>query len=338
MTSTRFLRTPLCEILGIDLPIVLAPIGRIGGSALAAAVAEAGGLGMLGLSFSEPDDLKRTLAETAALTTRPVGVNLILRWDQRQRLIVCLEAGIRIVSYFWSELAPGSPYIEEVHAAGGHVMLTVGSAEEARRAVDAGVDIIVSQGLDAGGHVWGTVGTLALVPAVVAAVAPTPVVAAGGIGDGRGLAAVLALGAQAGWLGTSFVVADESLADPSYKDRIVSARETDAAWSVGVFDLGFEHAPVRTLDNSTLRAWREGGSPSPGTRPGEGGVVAHRANGRPVVRYDFAPPVAGMSGDLEAMANYAGQSAGVVNRRQSAGSIVREIAEQAERTLRSLGR
>jgi nitronate monooxygenase len=102
-----------------------------------------------------------------------------------------------------------SGYIEPVHDAGGLVMLTVGSAEEARRAVASGVDVVVAQGWEAGGHVWGTVATLPLVPAVVDAVTPVPVIAAGGIGDARGVAAVLALGAQAAWLGTRFFLAEE---------------------------------------------------------------------------------------------------------------------------------
>lgn len=293
---------------------------------------------MLGLSFASDDEIRLALGETGDLTDRPFGVNLILEWDQRQRLATCLELGVRIVSYFWSHLAPGSPYVEEVHAVGGLVMQTVGSAEEGRRAVDAGVDIIVAQGIDAGGHVWGSIGTLALVPVVVDAVAPTPVIAAGGIGDGRGLAAALALGAQAAWMGTRFVVADESLAHPAYKDRIVASRETDAAWTTGVFDRGFPDAPVRTLENSTIRAWREAGSLPSGSRPGETDVVAHRPDGRPVARYDFAPPVLGMSGDLEAMANYAGQSVGVVRRRQPAADIVRDVAAEAESVLSSFTR
>jgi nitronate monooxygenase len=214
-------------------------------------------------------------------------------------------------------------------------MLTVGAAEEARRAVDAGVDVIVAQGLDAGGHVWGSVGTIALVPAVVDAVAPTPVIAAGGLGDGRGLAAVLALGGQAAWMGTRFVVADEALSHPDYRDRVVAARETDTVWSTGVFDAGW-NAPVRTLDNTTLRDWRQAGSAGAGTRPGERDIVAHRADGSAVARYDYAPPVVGMSGDLEAMANHAGQSAGIVRKRQPAADIVREISEEAERILVAL--
>jgi NAD(P)H-dependent flavin oxidoreductase YrpB (nitropropane dioxygenase family) len=179
---------------------------------------------------------------------------------------------------------------------------------------------------------------LALIPVVVDAAAPKPVIAAGGIGDGRGLAAALALGAQAAWMGTRFVVADESLAHNAYKDRLVAAKETDAVWSIGVFDAGFPNAPVRTLDNSTLRAWREAGSLASGGRPGEGGVVAHRSDGRPVLRYDFAPPGDGMSGDLEAMANYAGQSVGIVRRRQPAADIVREVAAEADRVLGSFAR
>jgi nitronate monooxygenase len=329
------IRTELCERLGIDVPIVQAPIGRVSSPELAAAVSNAGGLGMLGLSFLDGDAIDAGVRETKALTERPFGANLILKWDQRERLVACLEAGVRLISYHWSNLSPGSPYLDEAHAAGALVMLNVGSAEEARRAVDAGVDIVVAQGLDAGGHVWGSVGTLALVPAVVDAVSPTPVIAAGGIGDGRGVAAVLVLGAQAAWMGTRFVVADESRSQPEYKDRIVAAKETDAVWSIGVFDNGFRDAPVRTLDNSTLRRFRAAGSPSPGTRPGEGELVGAASDGAPIVRYDTAPPSTDVSGDLEAMANYAGQSAGVVRKRQPAADIVREVAEEAELALRA---
>ena len=327
--------TPVCDLLGIDVPLVQAPIGRASCPELAAAVSNAGALGMLGATFLDEAGLRATLGETARLTDRPFGVNLILEWNQRDRLAVCLEQGVRLISYFWGELSPGSPYVEEAHAAGALVMLTVGAGDEARRAVDAGADVIVAQGLDAGGHVWGAVGTMALVPAVVDAVAPTPVIAAGGLGDGRGLAAVLALGGQAAWMGTRFVVADEALSHPDYRDRVVGASETDAVWSTGVFDAGWS-APVRTLDNTTLESWRDAGSAGTGARPGEADILAHRADGTPVLRYDYAPPVVGMSGDLEAMANHAGQSAGVVKKRQPAADIVREVTEEADRILLAL--
>src|SRR6202522_4822051 len=121
---------------------------------------------------------------------------------------------------------PGG-YVEQVHDAGGLVLHTVGTAEEARRAVASGVDVIVAQGWEAGGHVWGTVATLPLVPAVVDAVSPVPVIAAGGGGDARGVAAVLALGAQAAWLGTRFLLATEMPIHEDYRRALIDAAETD---------------------------------------------------------------------------------------------------------------
>ena len=179
---------------------------------LAAAVSEAGALGMVTLTWS--DDAGAVVRETAALTARPFGGNFILTSDHHRRLEAALEAGLRIVSFMWGD---PSGYIKPVHDAGGIVMHTVGSAEEARRSVASGVDVIVAQGWEAGGHVWSTVGTLPLVPAVVDAVAPVPVIAAGGIGDARGVAAVLALGAQAAWLGTRFLLAEEMPIHEDYR-------------------------------------------------------------------------------------------------------------------------
>jgi nitronate monooxygenase len=284
---------------------------------------------MLGASFQAPDDLRADIGQIRTLTDRSFGINLLLRWDQRERLDVSLDAGVRIVSFFWSDRRPIRPYVEAAQAAGALVMHTVGTADEARRAVDDGVDVLVAQGSDAGGHLWGEIGTLSLIPVVVDAVAPTPVIAAGGITDGRGLAAILALGAQAAWMGTRFVVAHEARSHPEYRDRLIAAAETDAVRSIGVFDRGFEDAPVRTIDNSTLVRWRDEHTPDAESRPGEHDVIAHRETGDPVMRYDFAPPVVGMTGDLEGMANYSGQGVGLVRKRQAAAEIVKEVAADA---------
>ena len=148
---------------------------------------------------------------------------------------------MRIVSFMWGD---PSGYIEPVHAAGGVVMHTVGSAGEARRAVASGVDVVVAQGWEAGGHVWGTVATLPLVPAVVDAVAPVPVIAAGGIGDARGVAAVLALGAQAAWLGTRFLLAEEMPVHEDYRRRLIAAAETDPQWYPNLYDVGLPDVPT----------------------------------------------------------------------------------------------
>jgi nitronate monooxygenase len=139
-------------------------------------------------------------------------------------------------------------------------------------------------------------------------------------------------------MGTRFVVADEARSHPEYRDRLVRATETDAVRSIGVFDRGFEGAAVRTIENSTLSRWRAEGEPQAGVRPGEHDVVAHRVGGDAITRYDFAPPAVGMTGDLEAMANYAGQGVGLVRRRQSAAEIVHEVATEAATRLQELGR
>src|SRR5688500_7216129 len=192
--------TAFCRLVGIDLPIVQAPVGGITTPALAAAVSEAGGLGMLSVTWRDPHTLRALLRDTRARTAKPFAVNLVLEWDPAERLAIALEEAARIVSFFWGDPAP---WVDQVHAAGGLVLHTVANAEEARRARDAGVDAVVAQGWEAGGHVWGEVSTLALVPRVVDAVAPLQVVAAGGIADGRVVTAVLDLGDGAAWHSTS---------------------------------------------------------------------------------------------------------------------------------------
>ena len=324
------LRTSLCDRLEIELPIVQAPVSSA--PQLAAAVTNAGGLGILQASWLDLDELRAAIRVARSLTSGTIGVNLVLEWPQQERLAVALEEGIRIISLFWGD---PEPYVGLVHDAGGLVLCTVGSAVEAQRVVEAGVDVVVAQGVEAGGHVWGEVTTMALVPAVVDAVAPVPVIAAGGIADGRGLAAALALGAQAGWVGTRFVASEEAGAHPEYKRLLMGARETDTRHSE-LFDIGWEQAPHRTLRNSTVRLWEDAGRPGPGMRPGEGEAVALDSGGEPIVRYSSPDPELGMTGDLEAMALYAGQSVGLIHEVLPAGEIVRAMAQEAERTLARL--
>ena len=324
--------TPLCALFGIDVPIIQAPIGSW--PELSAAVSNAGGLGMLGLSWDDPGEVRQLIRETSDLTAAPFGINLKLDEDQHERLEAGLEEGVRIISLFWGRLAADDDYVRMAHQEGALVTLTVGSALEARLAVDAGVDVVVAQGLEAGGHVWGQVSTLPLVPVVVDAVAPVPVVAAGGIGDGRGLAAVLALGARAGWVGTRFLLAEEAAIHPTYRSLLIEASESDTVHS-SLFDVGWENAPHRTIANSTWRRWMEAGSPPTGARPGEGETVARDENGEPILRYEFSDPWAGSTGDVEATALYAGQSVGLVREVLPGAQIVARLVEEAEAALRS---
>jgi nitronate monooxygenase len=313
--------TPVCELLGIDKPIVQAPMAAV--PRLAAAVSDAGALGMVTLTWSE--DAGAVIRETAALTERPFGGNFVLTGDHHRRLDQALEAGLRIVSFIWGD---PSEYVEAIHNAGGLVLLTVGSAEEAQRAVASGVDVVVAQGWEAGGHVWSGVATLPLVPAVVDAVAPVPVIAAGGIGDARGVAAVFALGAQAAWLGTRFLLADEMPIHDDYRRRLMAAAETDPQWYADLYEVGWPDSPHRALRNSTAAAWEAASRPPPGRRPGEGDVIAHFATGEPIVRYEPAPPMVGTTGEIEALSMWAGQGVALATERQSAADIVAELVSR----------
>jgi nitronate monooxygenase len=325
-------RTPLCDLVGIEVPVVLAPMGGAVTPELAAAASNAGALGMLPLTWTSPDEIVTIVEETRQRTERPFGVNLGLAWDQRDRLASALRAGVRVVSLFWGD---ASALIGEAREEGAIVFVTVGTAEEGRAATGAGADVIVAQGWEAGGHVWGSVSTLALVPRVVDAVAPIPVVAAGGIADGRGLAAVLALGAAGAWVGTRFLAASEAAIHPDYRRRILAAGEADTFYGT-LFDRGWPDAPHRTLRNSTVEAWEQAGRPPSGSRPGEDDEPASRPDGSPINRYASSTPTAGMGGDVEPLPHWAGQGIGLVTREESAAEIVASLVTEAEEVISSL--
>jgi NAD(P)H-dependent flavin oxidoreductase YrpB (nitropropane dioxygenase family) len=323
------IRTLLCDLLGIDLPIIQAPIASSTCPELAAAVSNSGGLGMLSVTWRQPDEIRAVIRQTRALTQKPFGINLVLESDMHDRLNICLEEGVKIVSLFWGE--PAS-YIRASHEAGALVIHSIGSVSEAQDAVSAGADAIVAQGWEAGGHVRDMIGTLALVPAVVDAVSPIPVAAAGGIADGRGIAAVLALGASAAWLGTRFVASEEARAHDAYKQKLIAAGAGDTVYST-LFDVGWENAAHRVLRNSTVEMWEKAGRPRKGQRPNEGEVLARRADGSPIVRYSFSPPLATMQGDLEGLAHYAGQGVELIKDVQPAASIVQRLKQETEEVM-----
>lgn len=325
------MRTRLCDLLDIERPIVQAPMGGAVTPRLAAAVSEAGGLGTLPITWSDPGSIGGLVEETRALTDRPFGVNLLLAWPQEERLALALEAGAPVVSLGWGS---GPDLIEQAKEGGAKVLFTVGTPEEAYTAAKAGADAVVAQGWEAGGHVWGDIATLALVPAVVDAV-DVPVVAAGGIADGRGVAAVLALGAAGAWVGTRFLLAEESSAHPEYRALLLAAGAADTVHSM-LFDGGWPDAPHRTLRNSTFNAWEQAGRPVAGSRPDEGAEVAQRADGSSILRYASSTPTEGQQGEIEAMSMWAGQSVGLVTHSQTAAEIVRELDEGADEVLRGL--
>ena len=320
------MKTALTDKLLIRHPIIQAPIGTCAGPELAGAVSNAGALGSMAIWAYAPDIAARLVGELAALTSRPFSVNIRADLNQHEHTRVALDAGARVIHLFWGDPAP---YVQPVRAAGAKLLSTVASEDEAKRALDAGADVLIAQGWEAGGHVRGTTSTFALVPVIVDLAGAVPVVAAGGIVDGRGLAAALALGACGAMMGSRFVASDESRAHPDYKRALVAAKHPDTVLAVHLFDIGWQEAPHRVLRNSTARLWEEAGSPARGPRPGDGDTIATRSDGRSVPRYAVTPPLAGMTGQIEAMAMYAGQGVQGITEVLSAASIVERTVEQA---------
>lgn len=326
------LTTSLCRRLRLRVPVAQAPIGSAASPQLAAAVSDAGALGMLAATWLSQRALRERIRRVRQSTDRPFGVNLVLDFPVAEQLDACLAEGVGIVSTFWGD--PATVH-DRIHAMGAVHLHSVGSVDEARRAVDAGVDVLVAQGWEAGGHVRGSVSTLVLVPAVVDAVAPLPVIAAGGIADGRGLAAVLALGAQAAWFGTRFLTATEAHTHEIYRQCVIGATAEDAVYT-RCFDGGWPGAPHRALRNATVDRWEAAGSPAASHRPGEGEVVAVDVDGHSHVRYEDLIPLPGMRGNLAEMALYAGQSAALVRDTRPAADIIASITAEAAAIINHL--
>jgi nitronate monooxygenase len=324
------MRTSFCDLLGIEHPIVAAPMGPdLTGPELVAAVSNAGGLGILQAQFCPPPIFRQEIRRVRALTAKPFGVNVLLHFPVEDQVAICLEERVPVLSFFWGD---PTPYVGRAHAAGVKVFHQVGSVADARRAAVAGVDVIIAQGVEAGGHVAGEVSTLALVPRVVDAVAPRPVAAAGGIADARGVVAVLALGAQAAVLGTRFLASAESRAH--YKQQVLDAGEGDTVRTT-LFGHGWPNAPHRTLRTAFVRQWLGQEARGQESRPDEPAVGQTVVGGQPmpVLRFMGLPPNRDASGDIESMDLLAGQGVGLVGEIRPAGQIVRDLVEEARRIV-----
>ncbi len=319
------MRTRFTELLGLKAPIIQAPMGGgIAGPELAAAVSNAGGLGTLPIWPMAREAAAQALKSLRQATSAPFAVNLNVAFDPSDLLELALEHSVPVVHFFWGDAAP---YFARARAGGARTMATISSSTEARRAKDAGVDVLIAQGIEAGGHVWGQTGLMALVPAVVDAAAGCPVIAAGGIADGRGLAAALMLGASGVLVGTVFAASEESGAHPTYKKALLDACDSDTVLGT-LFDLGWAGAPSRVLRNETVKAWELAGSPQ--ARPAQGEIIARSAMGFEIPRYSSIPPALDVTGDVAAMALYAGQGVGLVRRVEPAAQILSRLVAEAE--------
>ena len=326
------MQTRLTSLLQIEVPIISAPMGpNISGPELVAAVSNAGGLGVLQAQMLPPDRFREELAAVRQLTSRPFGVNFILQFPCEDHISICLEEKIPVLSFFWG-IADG--YVWRAREAGCKTMIQIGAVADAEGAAKAGVDVIIAQGFEAGGHSAGRISTMSLVPLVVDAVPNTPVVAAGGIADARGLVAALALGADGIAMGTRFLATPEANAHPLYKEKVIEASENDTLRTI-LFGHGWPNAPHRVLRTAFVNQWAGQEARGQESRKDEPIVGHTRIGGQPVPipRFGGVPPSRDADGDIESMALYMGQSVGLIRAIKPAAEIVREIASEADALL-----
>ena len=328
-------KTALCRDLGITHPIFCAGIGAASGPELVAAVSNAGGCGVLGTASFPGKFVRAEIERLKGLTDKPFGVNLVLPLLRKGQIEACFDERVPVLVLFWGDPAP---YVDEAHRRGIKVILQVGSVAEAVAGAQAGVDAIIAQGFEAGGHVKGTIALSVLLPTIVDAVAPLPVIASGGIADGRGLVAALSLGAHGVSIGTRFLASTEAHACGAYKDRIVMASAEDTVYTEQC-NLGWADAPHRVLRTSSIERWERAGRPPTGERPAEGTLLGTMQSGGTAVEilaYSAYLPEPGVCIDIEQMALYAGQSCGLVNAVKPAAEIVAAIIRDATETVKRL--
>jgi nitronate monooxygenase len=296
-----------------------APIGPAGSVELVAAVSASGALGTLAASWTPVADLREQVRWIRSACASPFCVNLVLAFEQRERLAAALDEGAAIVSFSWGVDAG---LISVAQDAGAHVLVQVASLGDACRALAAGADALIVQGTEAGGHVQSSRPLLELLRELRPELR-VPLLAAGGIADAAGLDEAREAGGDAVVCGTVFLAAEEANVHPTYLEHLI---KTDASQTTltTIFDGGWPDAPHRVIRNDTVAAWEAAGMPARGNRPGEGDQIATR-NSQPVLRYDDAQPTRDTHGDIALMAMYAGTSVGAINRREPASHIVERL-------------
>jgi enoyl-[acyl-carrier protein] reductase II len=316
------LHTPLCDLLNVQHPIMLAGMGGVSYSEVCAAVSEAGGYGCLGMAGRSPEEIRAQMRKVRALTNKPFGVDLLTAVPGS------LEASVDIIieegaSAFVAGLGVPLPIIKRLHDGGLKVIVVGGAVSHAQKAQDAGCDAIICQGGEGGGHT-GLVGTFPLVAQAVEAVS-IPVIAAGGIYDGRGLAAALALGAQGVWLGTRFIASIEAHAGGLYKEAVVAARDVDT-----VRTRSYSGKPMRVKDNMWVKDWE--------SRPGD--IQAFPMQAMVSMQAGAMGGIGGQTDGLDPDRSCfaMGQSAGGVSNILSCREIVDAIVADAVKTIDGLGR
>ncbi|MEU6676304.1 nitronate monooxygenase [Streptomyces sp. NPDC046925] len=333
--STRF-----TERFSVPYPFACAGMAFAGGtSALAAAVSRAGGVGAVGAALIPPDRLRQIIHEVRqGAGEAPFGINLISYFDNTEHVRVCADERVPIVSYHWGH--PPGDELKQLQEAGVSVWEQVGSADAARLAVDDGIEVVVAQGWEAGGHNYGGLPTMVGVPAVVDAVGERALVlAAGGITDGRQAAAALCLGADGVWVGTRLVASREAQVHPEHHRRLISAMGEDSVRSAIFGPEWPDFNPMRVQRNRVVSEWNERLDQVPTDRDAldQVGITLFQGEEMVLRKFSVLPPVPDTEADWEEMPWLMGQGVGLVHDVAPAGDIVRAMMDEAERVLTRLG-
>ena len=316
------IHTRICDLLGVEHPIVLGGMGTATTAPLVAAVSNARGFGTLGTSAFNAATLESEIAAIRERTDKPFGVNHLLFQIQEEMFRVTLNAQPNVAAFAWARKDQDlRDYFQRAHDAGCKVMYMAGELPEALRAAAAGADVIVAQGTEAGGHV-GWIASLPLVPMMVKAVAPLPVLSAGGIADGRGLAAALALGAEGVLLGTRFMATPEAPIHPNFKQAIVKSDGHDTVLTE-IPDIASQRvwpgAMSRAQRNKFIERW-------------SGREWALRQNAAEIGKQVMAARAAG---DIDNASLSFGQDAGLIDSIKTVREVIENIISEAEQIIKN---
>jgi NAD(P)H-dependent flavin oxidoreductase YrpB (nitropropane dioxygenase family) len=330
------LKTRITEQYGLKVPFINAGMAFIATAPLVRAVCSAGGMGMLGGAAMPPDVLQAAIRDIKAVNPVSYGVNIIARFSGIEHIEVCVAEKVPVVVFFWDD--PPDDWLSRLRAGGSHIWFQVGSVAEARAARRRGAQALIVQGSEAGGHNRAGAATFSLLPAVIDAIDSVPVVAAGGIADGRTVAAALALGAEAVCVGTRLIASFEANAHPEYKHRVVAAGVEDTARHL-IFGPEFPDASTRGLRNRIVREWERRDDPPPYKIISESelpviGQARFFGQEFPMKRFCGFPPTPEFTGDLEEMSLLAGESVGQTKRLMSVANIIDEMMDDAEVVIR----
>jgi NAD(P)H-dependent flavin oxidoreductase YrpB (nitropropane dioxygenase family) len=331
--GTRFTKK-----FGLRFPIAQAGMAFAGWSPpLAAAISAAGGMGAIGAGLLPPDAVRGIVQGLKQARCGPFNINFLTPFDHQAQVEICAEEKVPVVSFHWGH--PTSSVIRLLKDAGCSVWLQVGTVEDAKRAVGEGIDVVVAQGHEAGGHNYQGMGSFALIPAVRDAIGDTLLLAAGGVSDGRGLAAALMLGADGVWVGTRFVATTEAFVHDEHKRRLVQAQGSDTTLSsiFGPEQPSFN--PMRVLKNGVVNEWNHRLAEVPTQRDHLPQIGTTVLGGEHMVLRKFSVllPTPDMAADWDEVPFLSGQGVGLIHDILPAADVVAQMAAQASGLLAGAG-